>query len=909
MTTLTIPPGAAPNAKLFPLRVFGCAGSTNLVIAAIEWAMDPNGDGNFSDRLDVINMSLGSNEGLADDADDVAATMASQVGILVCSAAGNAGDTYYVHSSPAAASGTLSCAATYNNQNGFISDSAVTGNAPPAIAGVKFFSIYGAASPHSTVTGNVVYAVPNNAVTALSNAANLAGNIMLVDRGGTSFTDMVNKAGAAGAIGVIVNNFNNPTSPPIVMATAPQPNIPDVMISRSDRDTIVAAAGGFNATTGVPANPTNVTIAPDPLTSHIFAPFGPGTAAQAGAPDTVPSYTSRGPRLPDTALKPDIASPAEVTAVAVVGSGNGFENFNGTSSATPHVSGEMALLRQTHPTWTVQELNALACGTATHDLTTTVGGATKIGVGRVGAGRADLALAAAANVVAYNNTDANLIGVSFGAVEVPVDGSKSLTKSIKVVNKGVSDVTYNITYAANTLAAGASYTLPASITVLAGSSNTFNVTFSATGSALRHDRDLSTATAQATSFGTFSRQYLSELAGYAVLTPTSGSEPTQRVALYAAPKPSSSMHATTAGLVPDAASGSFTINLSGAGINTGASFPTDIVSYVKAFELQYASPLATSPSAPTSPNLLKYIGVTSDYNNRSAASQNNFDTIVNFAIDGFGNAAVPDFNGADKEIFIDLDFDNVYDLAFFLTRLPNGTSPTNVYFSELVDLAGILGPPGAGYLWEPTNARGGVLTTTSRDTNSFNNSVITVPVDGFFGPGQSAFQYQVVTFDRNGSQVDETPVLYYDVAKPGLDANAALGAGGIEPFFLNDLPATSLAVNYNGTNFQTNGSLGTMVVHMHNGTGNHTDVVAFRKPTITSFSPTAAKVGQSITITGSNFGPGTIVTFFNNKPSSSVTVITPNTLIAVVPAGAISGPIRVSNAAGFSSKGGFTVLP
>jgi hypothetical protein len=108
MSALTISPGMAPSAKIYPLRVFGCNGSTNLVVQAIEFAMDPNGDGNFNDHLDVINMSLGSDEGFADDSDDVAASNAAAIGILVCSAAGNAGDTYYVHSSPAAASGTVS---------------------------------------------------------------------------------------------------------------------------------------------------------------------------------------------------------------------------------------------------------------------------------------------------------------------------------------------------------------------------------------------------------------------------------------------------------------------------------------------------------------------------------------------------------------------------------------------------------------------------------------------------------------------------------------------------------------------------------------------------------------------------------------------------------------------------------
>jgi hypothetical protein len=407
-----------------------------------------------------------------------------------------------------------------------------------------------------------------------------------------------------------------------------------------------------------------------------------------------------------------------------------------------------------------------------------------------------------------------------------------------------------------------------------------------------------------TSFGTFSRQYLTEKAGYAVLTPTGGSEPVQRVALYAAPKPSSSMHTTTTGVVPDADNGTFTVNLSGASINTGATFPNDIVSYAKGFELQYASPLAGSPRAPTDPNVIKYVGLTSDWANRSASERNNFIPWVNFAIEGFGNATVPDFNGSDREIFIDLDLDNVFDVAIFLTRFPNGTSPTNVYFSELVDLAGVFGPPGNAYFWEPTDAR--ATAPTSRDTNSFNNSVITVPIDGLVGTGFTSFQYQVVTFDRNGSEVDETPLLFFDAAAPGIDVTPA---ATLEPFFVNDLPTTSFNAAYNGTGFQTNGSLGLMIVHMHNGTGSHSDVVAFRKPTITGFSPTSGKVGAPITITGSNFGPGTHVTFFNNKPAASISVLTPTTLVATVPAGAVSGPIRVSNAAGSSLRPGFTVIP
>ena len=50
--TWTIGPGVAPQADLYAIRVFGCAGSTDEVVPAIDWAVD-NG-------MDVINMSLGA---------------------------------------------------------------------------------------------------------------------------------------------------------------------------------------------------------------------------------------------------------------------------------------------------------------------------------------------------------------------------------------------------------------------------------------------------------------------------------------------------------------------------------------------------------------------------------------------------------------------------------------------------------------------------------------------------------------------------------------------------------------------------------------------------------------------------------------------------------------------------------
>jgi hypothetical protein len=131
----------------------------------------------------------------------------------------------------------------------------------------------------------------------------------------------------------------------------------------------------------------------------------------------------------------------------------------------------------------------------------------------------------------------------------------------------------------------------------------------------------------------------------------------------------------------------------------------------------------------------------------------------------------------------------------------------------------------------------------------------------------------------------------------------------VENFMYKDLPTNSIPVNYNGTNFQNNGSLGVLLFHMHNSAGNRGEMVAFRKPTVTSFSPTSGPVGTNVTISGTNFNGGTGVKFFNNK-IATVTVLTSNTLIAKVPVGAITGPIRVFNAAGSSTApGNFTVTP
>jgi subtilisin family serine protease len=108
--------GVAPDAKLYALRVLDQFGSgyTSDIIRAIEWATDPNGDGDFSDHLDIINLSLGADGGLPSDPDSLAVDAASDAGVVVVVAAGNSGPYQNTIGSPGAARKALTVGASSN---------------------------------------------------------------------------------------------------------------------------------------------------------------------------------------------------------------------------------------------------------------------------------------------------------------------------------------------------------------------------------------------------------------------------------------------------------------------------------------------------------------------------------------------------------------------------------------------------------------------------------------------------------------------------------------------------------------------------------------------------------------------------------------------------------------------------
>ena len=98
-------PGIAPNALIYAYKVFGCEGSVDdsIVVAALNRAAQ--------DGVDVVNMSLGSPFGTADDPEVAAINTLAQAGTVVVASAGNEGQNAYMVGSPSSADRAISVAA------------------------------------------------------------------------------------------------------------------------------------------------------------------------------------------------------------------------------------------------------------------------------------------------------------------------------------------------------------------------------------------------------------------------------------------------------------------------------------------------------------------------------------------------------------------------------------------------------------------------------------------------------------------------------------------------------------------------------------------------------------------------------------------------------------------------------
>lgn len=439
--------GVAPDALLYALKVFNdTSGSTDVTSDAIEWAMDPNGDGSMKDHLDVINMSLGSPFGEPADPSAISSNNATKVGIIVVASAGNEGNVPYVTGAPAVAARAISVAATTPGGRDY---SRVNVTAPADVAGFKV-NLEGAGPILLKNTGlmsaGVVEAVPLNGCAALTNAAEMAGKIALVQRGVCGFVDKYLFAQAAGAKAILVFNdgANAGRIAPIVMGgLTGAVTIPGVMISSTDGNAINV----FADTTA--ASPVSVTldVAPD-LTRE----------------DQAATFTSRGPSSDtDSGFKPDLAAPGVAIVSTGVGTGTGNLTLQGTSMAAPHVAGAAALLRQEHPKLRPAAIKALLQNSTVDGNASSDTSLARLGVGVI---RVD----GAAALSSYASPG----GISFGRIN-PRSLVADKTKRVTLTNMSNSKRTFSVTHVPHTSYPGVTVSCPSSVSVNRYGSRDFKV--------------------------------------------------------------------------------------------------------------------------------------------------------------------------------------------------------------------------------------------------------------------------------------------------------------------------------------------------------------------------------------------------------------------------------------------------
>ncbi|RFU82916.1 peptidase S8 [Streptomyces triticagri] len=180
-----------------------------------------------------------------------------------------------------------------------------------------------------------------------------------------------------------------------------------------------------------------------PGASTIGTPGSADSALTVGAvdgDDRMADFSSRGPRIGDGAIKPDVTAPGvDITAASAPGSAiaeeygedpEGYVTISGTSMATPHVAGSAALLKQQHPDWTAAQLK----GVLTASAKDTGFSAFEQGSGRVQADRAT-----GASVYAEEAS------LNFGTAAWPHEDDEPIDRTLTYRNAGDTDVTLTLT--------------------------------------------------------------------------------------------------------------------------------------------------------------------------------------------------------------------------------------------------------------------------------------------------------------------------------------------------------------------------------------------------------------------------------------------------------------------------------
>ena len=451
----------APGVSLYAVKVCSAVSTSCSGVALLqgmEFALDPNGDGNISDAVDVINMSLGSSYGQKEDDLSAASANAVNLGVVVVSSAGNSADRPYIVGSPSTTPEVISVAATFHpTAKMYLVQT-------PTVAPVGAVWQSWSAAP-SLVSGPLVYDTTSASTRrGCTNAAGASpwtgtpflGKILLIDRGLCAVSMKVANAGAAGAIAAIVANnaAQGPCDlPPTFSFGGGTQTIAGYTITLADGNTLKASALGQTATIN-PANAIN-------LVGNMAA------------------FSSRGPSYSYNSIKPDIGAVGTDIISAEAGTATGRTPFAGTSASAPVVTGTVALLVDAFPARTPSEIKQMLMNTADTNIGLNPAKCPGVGapISRIGSGEVRVDRAVNTKTTAWDNAAPIAVSLSFGYQALT--SSAQFVKTVAVHNYGSTTRTYSIAptfrYPADAASGAVTISAPSTVKVAAGATATFKV--------------------------------------------------------------------------------------------------------------------------------------------------------------------------------------------------------------------------------------------------------------------------------------------------------------------------------------------------------------------------------------------------------------------------------------------------
>ncbi|MFT4295429.1 MAG: S8 family serine peptidase [Micropruina sp.] len=411
-------PGVAPKVNLYALKVFGCEGSTDVVVEAIDWAV--------KNKMNVINMSLGSTYGSATEPDSIAARNAQAAGVIVVASAGNSGPNPYLAGSPGAGQGVISVSAIDSTASfpgatlSFDGKKTAAINANAATLPTNQLTVVNLTDDPSTLANESL----GCAVSDYTRAGITAGGnqIAVTTRGTCARAARGIFAQKAGAAAVVMINTDS-GYPPFEGQILSNPDdhepytvtIPFLGVRDSDGPALKAATG------------KTLTLAAAPLSNPTYKKYA--------------DFSSGGPRTGDSGLRPAVSAPGVSIRSAGVGTGNDVSVLSGTSMAAPHVAGVAALARQAHKSWSAGQISAALTSTA--DPANVPGYRLTLGGGLV-----DTKQVVSTSIFAIGDQYSTKAGkvyegtLSFGFHEPT--GTWSGSKKLTLVNKGSKKVTFSL---------------------------------------------------------------------------------------------------------------------------------------------------------------------------------------------------------------------------------------------------------------------------------------------------------------------------------------------------------------------------------------------------------------------------------------------------------------------------------